>query len=183
MERLKNEFQRARLQLQKAREAMVKQEAQRRRPQEFEVNDRVLLSTANLRFKGYPRKLQRKYIGPFKVILKISPVAYKLELPDGWTIHNVFHTSLLKLWQQGPWSPEDEDDLPELETEDQEIFESEKILRWRRTKVGNVTKREFLVLWKDRPAEECSWVMEEDFVDKNELEEQLSTDKPIFVRD
>ncbi|GKA57656.1 hypothetical protein Tco_0756844, partial [Tanacetum coccineum] len=38
-----------------------------------------------------------RYVGPFKIIDRISPVAYKLELPDELHgIHNTFHVSNLK---------------------------------------------------------------------------------------
>ena len=36
----------------------------------------------------------RRY-GPFKVLQKISPVAYHIELPQTMKIHNVFHIDLL----------------------------------------------------------------------------------------
>ena len=35
---------------------------------QFRVGDAVLLSTQNLRLKGIPHKLQRKFCGPYKVL-------------------------------------------------------------------------------------------------------------------
>nr|GEU42651.1 putative reverse transcriptase domain-containing protein [Tanacetum cinerariifolium] len=70
-----------------------------RRPLEFEVGDQVMLKVSPwkgvIRFKKQG-KLSARYIRPFKISLRIGPVAYKLDLPrELHGIHNTFHVSNL----------------------------------------------------------------------------------------
>ncbi|GKF39470.1 hypothetical protein Tco_0119531, partial [Tanacetum coccineum] len=72
----------------------------RRKPLEFDVGDMFMLKLSPwkgiIRF-GRHGKLSLRYVGLFKIIERISPVAYKLELPDELHgIHNTFHVSNLK---------------------------------------------------------------------------------------
>ena len=53
----------------------------------YKVGDLVLLSTRNLKLKGTPSKLQKRYVGPFRVIETIGQQAYRLALPEEWKIH------------------------------------------------------------------------------------------------
>jgi hypothetical protein len=60
----------------------------------YKQGDQVWLEATHLRFPHQKTKLLPKRYGPFKVVKEISPVAFRLELPASWNIHNVFHASL-----------------------------------------------------------------------------------------
>ncbi|GKE73608.1 putative reverse transcriptase domain-containing protein [Tanacetum coccineum] len=72
----------------------------RRKPLEFQVGDRVMLKVSprkgviQFRKRG---KLNPRYIGPFKILKRVGPVAYKVELPDELSnVHSTFYVSNLK---------------------------------------------------------------------------------------
>nr|GEX33470.1 putative reverse transcriptase domain-containing protein [Tanacetum cinerariifolium] len=72
----------------------------RRKPLEFQVGNRVMLKVSPwkgvVRF-GKQRKLNPRYIGPFKVLDKVGTIAYRLELPQQLSrVQNTFHVSNLK---------------------------------------------------------------------------------------
>nr|GEX27109.1 putative reverse transcriptase domain-containing protein [Tanacetum cinerariifolium] len=67
---------------------------------EYEVRENVLLKVSP--WKGVMRfrkkgKLASRYVGPFEILEKIGPVAYRLRLPEEFIgVHDTFHTSNLK---------------------------------------------------------------------------------------
>ena len=68
-----------------------------RRPLSFNVGDLVRLTTDHITLPTQPSsKLVDRYLGPFKVLQVVSPVAYRLQLPPSMhLIHPVFHVSRL----------------------------------------------------------------------------------------
>ncbi|GKA15995.1 hypothetical protein Tco_0695742 [Tanacetum coccineum] len=72
----------------------------RRKPLEFQVRDRVMLKVSPrkgvIRFRKRG-KLNPRYIGQFKILKRVGPVAYTLELPEELSnVHSTFYVSNLK---------------------------------------------------------------------------------------
>nr|GEV20943.1 putative reverse transcriptase domain-containing protein [Tanacetum cinerariifolium] len=70
------------------------------KPLKFSVDDKVLLQVSPwkcvVRF-GKRSKLSPRYVGPFEIVEKVGPVAYRLRLPQELVgIHDKFHVSNLK---------------------------------------------------------------------------------------
>nr|GEX27113.1 putative reverse transcriptase domain-containing protein [Tanacetum cinerariifolium] len=72
----------------------------KRKPMEFQVEDKVMLKVSPWKGVvcfGKRGKLNPRYVGPFKVSEKIGKVSYNLELPEELSrFHNTFYVSNLK---------------------------------------------------------------------------------------
>ena len=129
--------------------------------------------------KGIPAKLQKRFVGPFRVIEAIGEQAYRLALPEEWKIHPVFHVSLLRAWKAADVQedqPVSQDDIPDVE---EPFWEIERILRWRKIKRNKKIIKEYLVLWKGFPASEASWIHQDQFIRPELLNQFIQEDKPV----
>lgn len=142
----------------RATEAQAKYYNQRHQPMTLKRGDLVLLSAKNIRLKDAKRKLNPRFIGPFRILNAVGKQAYRLALPDKYSrLHNVFHVSLLEPWNRREDAPDEDMPMPDLEDDDDE-FEVEEVRDHRKTREGD----EYLVKWKGWPSEYNQWVASED---------------------
>ncbi|GJR92679.1 putative reverse transcriptase domain-containing protein [Tanacetum coccineum] len=138
----------------------------RRKPLEFEVGDRVLLKVSP--WKGVVRfgkkgKLAPRYVGPFEIIERVGPVAYRLKLPQELScVHDTFHVSNLKkcLAEPDVQVPLDEIEIDEnlrFVEEPLEIVERD-VKKLKRRRIPLVKVR-----WNSRQGAEYTWEREDQF--------------------
>ena len=136
----------------------------KRREEEFEVGDKVLLKVSPM--KGVMRfgkkgKLSPKYIGPYEILARVGKVAYRLALPmELEKVHNVFHISQLRRYV-----PDATHILqPEIIELDSALTDVERPVKILDTKVRSTRNKEVRivkVLWRNQNSEEQTWEAED----------------------
>ena len=130
----------------------------------YEVGEKVFLKVSPwkkvMRF-GKKGKLSPRFIGPYEVIEKVGPVAYRLALPpDLDKIHNVFHVSMLRRYRSDPThivSSETIELRPDLTYEEEPVeILAHEVKELRNKKIPLVK-----VLWRNHKTEEATWESEE----------------------
>src|SRR5487761_1247260 len=96
-----------------------------------------------------------RHHGPFQIVRVLSPVAYQLELPTQWSIHPVFHSSLLTPYiETDSHGPNFSRPPPDLITGEAE-YEVENIRSHRRH--GKRRLLQYLLKWKGYPESDNTW--------------------------
>ena len=142
--------------LHRATHRMKMQADKGRTDRSFQVGDSVYLKLQTyVQSSLAPRanqKLAFKYFGPYKVIGKVGPVAYKLQLPSSASIHDVFHVSQLK--QAISKTDQVSSLIPDLDAPCQ--F-PEKVLAKKMVTKGVRSIQQVLVKWSGWPASLATW--------------------------
>nr|GEY25790.1 putative reverse transcriptase domain-containing protein [Tanacetum cinerariifolium] len=150
--------------IQAARDRQKSYTDRRRKPLEFEVENKVMLKVspwkAVIRF-GKWGKLNPRYIGPFKNLAKMGMLDYRLEIPEQLSrVHSTFHVSnLKKCFVDEPLTiPLDEiqiDDKLNFIKEPVKIID-QKVKRLKQSRIPVVKDR-----WNSRRGLEFTWERED----------------------
>ena len=133
---------------------------------EYEEGEMVFLDRRHIKTLRPSIKLDWKKLGPFQIIQKINPVAYRLQLPHSMKrLHNVFHILLLHPVKNTYSRPTEAKPPPVILDRNNDYYEVDDILDGKRTR-GHW---QFLVLWKGYSAKENSWEPEENIVNCDHL--------------
>ncbi|KAA0053631.1 ty3-gypsy retrotransposon protein [Cucumis melo var. makuwa] len=137
----------------------------RRKDLEFEVGDKVFLKVAPMR--GVLRferrgKLSPRFVGPFEILERIGPVAYRLALPPSLsTVHEVFHVSMLRKYVPDPSHVVDYEPL-EIDENLSYVEQPVEVLAREVKTLRNKEIPLVKVLWRNHQVEEATWEREDD---------------------
>ncbi|GJX47162.1 reverse transcriptase domain-containing protein [Tanacetum coccineum] len=136
----------------------------RRKPLEFSVGDYVLLNVSPwkgvVRF-GKKRKLAPRFVGPFEIVEKVGPVAYRLDLLEELNgVYDTFHVSNLKKCFADPTLQVPLDEI-QVDAKLNFVEELVKILEreFKKLKRGRITIVK--VRWNSKRGLEFTWECEE----------------------
>ena len=122
---------------------------------------------------GKRGKLSPRYIGPFEIVERVGPVAYRLDLTEELSrVHNVFHISMLRKYIPDPSHVLE---APEIELRDDLSYEEQpvQILGREEKELRNKTISLVKVLWRNLLVEEATW----------EREDQMQSQYPHLFQD
>ncbi|XP_049368379.1 uncharacterized protein LOC125833273 [Solanum verrucosum] len=137
----------------------------KRRDIEYQVGDKVFLKVSPwkkiMRF-GQKGKVSPQFIGPYEILERVGPVAYKLALPTELDkIHNVFHISMLRRYRSDPshvLPVESIEVNPDFTYNEEPIqIEAREVKKLRNKRIHLVK-----VLWRNHSGKEATWEREED---------------------
>ncbi|XP_060761170.1 mitochondrial thiamine pyrophosphate carrier-like [Neoarius graeffei] len=162
VQRCRRTWGRARRALLKASRQYQQQSNRRQRLVTFRPGQRVWLSARDLPLRVENRKLVLRFVGPFKVLCRVNPVAYTLQLPRSMRVYPTFHVSRLCPVVTSPLSPVPRPLPPPPRFIDgRATYMVNRLLDSHRVR-GSL---QYLVDWEGYGPEERSWVPSRDILD------------------
>jgi hypothetical protein len=149
-------------------QSRIKQQADKNRSdREVSVGQMVYLKIQPYRHTSLSThkciKLHSKFYGPFRVLARIGPSAYKLLLPKGCQLHDTFHVSQLKK-HLGPTAVPSPD-LPLIDSKGNIQVAPVEILERRMIPRNNEPVIQWRIKWLNLPEADATWE-DADFIRK-----------------
>jgi len=94
----------------------------------LQSGDMVGLLPRNIKTPRPSKKLDYKKIGPFKILARIGTSTSKLALPPSMAIHNTFHISRLKPYQDNRFPSRIKEPPPPIQIEGEDEYELDEII-------------------------------------------------------
>ena len=129
-----------------AQKRMSAQANKHRKPVHYDEGDKVWLSSKNITTARPSKKLDDKMLGPYPIIAKHG-TSYKLKLPEGMKVHDVFHPNLLRKDPQDPLPGQISDGPRPVETPEGDEWLVDDILDSRH--YGSNNRLQYKVKWHD----------------------------------
>jgi hypothetical protein len=111
---------------------------------------------------GKKKKLNPRFVGPFEILERVGPVAYRLALPPSLAgVHDVFHLSMLRKYVPDPTHVLKYEPIQlqeNLTYEEIPVKLLDHKVQELRTKSIPFVK----VLWRNHEIEEASWELEDE---------------------
>jgi hypothetical protein len=127
-----------------------------RRDVQFNVDELVWLSSANITTTAPSPKLSDKWLGPFRIVEVRGNDTYRLALPPHFSHHDVFNVAVLKPYlSSDEWGDRNANlrPPPVSSNADGDVYEVEAIAKHRMSR----GRKQYLVRWRNYPAHDATW--------------------------
>jgi Chromo (CHRromatin Organisation MOdifier) domain len=146
--------------IQKAKDNKTPRNPRGKTAEKLKKGDQVWLEGKNLSIKGKQKLMPKRY-GPFTITEEVTPVAFRLDLPESMKVHDVFHIDLLSPYKETEayGTPFARPSL--IINKSEEEYEIDAILDVKKQK-GRGGGLQYLVHWKEYPNSDNTWVKHKD---------------------